>query len=359
MPSRLNALSPLVVGLLVSIAAISAEAQGASAKPESACASCHKSQSQTQPQTPMGRAIQLPGDDPILKDHPKLTVTKGAYTYSVETKGNATTYSVTDGTRTISLPLLWSFGEGSQSWVFQRNGHWFEGLVSYYPALTGLDTTIGDGGLTPHNLDEAFGRQLLPTEIQDCFGCHSSGVKRQAEFDPTGVQPGVTCGHCHQGSNAHALDAAQGALDTAPPSLGKLSTEGLSNFCGQCHRTWEGVIRNHLRGPIDVRFQPYRLANSKCFDGTDPRISCLACHDPHQDVVREDSSYDGKCLACHASAEGIHNTSSGTKLPGKACPVAKANCASCHMPKIDLPGGHVSFTDHQIRIVKTGEPFPN
>jgi formate-dependent nitrite reductase cytochrome c552 subunit len=39
--------------------------------------------------------------------------------------------------------------------------------------------------------------------------------------------------------------------------------------------------------------------------------------------------------------------------------VAKANCASCHMPKVNLPGGHMSFTDHEIRIVKPGEPYPN
>jgi hypothetical protein len=28
------------------------------------------------------------------------------------------------------------------------------------------------------------------------------------------------------------------------------------------------------------------------------------------------------------------------------------------MPKIELPGGHAQFTDHFIRIVKPGEPYP-
>ena len=45
--------------------------------------------------------------------------------------------------------------------------------------------------------------------------------------------------------------------------------------------------------------------------------------------------------------------------PGaKACPVAKTNCVSCHMPKLDLPGAHYKFTDHRIRIVKPNEPYP-
>jgi hypothetical protein len=29
------------------------------------------------------------------------------------------------------------------------------------------------------------------------------------------------------------------------------------------------------------------------------------------------------------------------------------------MPKVKLPNGLMTFTDHQIRVVKPGEPFPN
>lgn len=28
------------------------------------------------------------------------------------------------------------------------------------------------------------------------------------------------------------------------------------------------------------------------------------------------------------------------------------------MPKVELPGGHAQFTDHNIRVVKAGEPYP-
>jgi hypothetical protein len=31
---------------------------------------------------------------------------------------------------------------------------------------------------------------------------------------------------------------------------------------------------------------------------------------------------------------------------------------TCHMPKYELEGAHNRFTDHQIRIVRTGEPYP-
>lgn len=312
----------------------------------------------------MGRALLLPGVDPPLKANPKLTFHKGDYSYTVETQDDNSVYSVTDGKRTISSPIRWNFGNGAQTWVFERDGQWYEGLVSYYPDIKGLDITIGDGALTPHTLEEAFGRQLLHSETKDCFGCHSTNSAQNGKLSLETMRPGVTCEHCHVGTNIHLLDALQGQFDSAPPKLGKMTSEDISSFCGQCHRSWEAVVRGHSHGVINVRFQPYRLANSKCFDGADPRISCLACHDPHQDVVRQDSSYDGKCLACHgsSSAQSISSSASASGLPQanpKTCPVSKSDCVSCHMPKVTLPGGHMTFTDHQIRVVKAGDPYPN
>jgi hypothetical protein len=349
------------------MAAVPAPAQIRSSGLGSACAGCHAAQTATQAQTPMGRALQLPGDNPTLKANPKLTVRKGAYTYMVETQGDKSTYSVTDGTRTISFPIRWTFGKGMQTWMFERDGRYYESLVSYFPTVTGLDTTIGDEQLTPHSLDEAMGRELRHGDTRDCFGCHSTNSVTDGQLSLNSLQAGVTCEHCHAGSSAHLVDALQGIYDSPPRDLKKLSSEEVSGFCGQCHRTWETVVRNHWRGEINVRFQPYRLANSKCFDGADPRTSCIACHDPHQNLVREDSFYDAKCLACHGPKAAL--ASSGEALSGaqlipppadaKSCPVAKANCVSCHMPKVKLPNGLITFTDHQIRIVRPGDPYPN
>src|SRR5579863_1039821 len=347
----------LLAGFWISIATAPAQPQESQGKGSSACASCHRAQAESQPKTPMAHALELPGSNPILSGHSKLTVKKGDYLYTVETKGDASTYTVTDGKQTVTLPIQWSFGKHSQTWVFQRDGDWYEGLVSYYATLDGLDTTIGDGALTPRTVDEAVGRKLLKNEIRDCFGCHSSDSVHQGNLTLETLKPGVTCEHCHIGANGHLLDVLQGDYGSTPPRLSKLSTESISSFCGQCHRTWETVVRNRWRGPIDVRFQPYRLANSKCFDGTDPRISCLACHDPHQDVVRQDTGYDSKCLACHAAAP--KQVASQSSRDAKVCPVAKSKCVTCHMPKIPLPGGHAKFTDHQIRVVKEGESFPD
>jgi hypothetical protein len=351
-------LKALPILLLILIVQAGSHAQVSHGNIASSCTNCHAAQSADQPQTPMGRALQFSETDPLFNTHPVLTFRKGPYTYTVETKENNKIYSVTDGTRTISLPIPWSFGQGAQTWVLEVNGELYESMVSYYPSIDGLEITTGDEGLKPASLDEAVGRKLLKTEPKDCFGCHSTNAVANGKLYLETMEPGVNCEHCHTGAVAHMIAGVQGkAYETAPPDLGKFTSEDMSNFCGRCHRTWATVVRSGSQGPVDVRFQPYRLANSKCFDGIDPRISCLACHDPHKDLVKSTSYYDGKCLACHA----LKNSAPPKNAPSdaKACPVATANCVSCHMPEVKLPNGLVTFHDHEIRIVKPGSVYPN
>jgi hypothetical protein len=343
--------------LCVAVAHLPVVSQAPPPASATACASCHRAQSETQPHTPMGRATMLLDANPTLKTHPRMTVKRGIYTYTVETHGEKATYTVTDGTRTVSYPIHWSFGAGVQAWLLEHDGKISESLVSYYPETDSLNLTIGDEGLTPKNLEEAAARDLTEKVQKDCFGCHSTNSVVNGKLTPQSAEPGVACEHCHQGASSHMVAAFQGNYDSAPPNLSHLSSEDISSFCGQCHRSWETVIRNGWKGPANVRFAPYRLSSSRCFDGADSRISCLACHDPHQNVVRQDSTYDSKCLACHNPSA---RTASGTaRLGAKACPVAQSECVSCHMPKSKLPDENVTFTDHWIRVVRPGEPYPN
>lgn len=306
----------------------------------------------------MGRATALPGANPVLEQNPRLTVRKGPYTYTVETRGAESTYTVSDATGTITVPIHWNFGAGAQTWMLEHNGKRYESAVSYYPSIHGLDFTTGDEDLKPQNLEQAIGREIFMPEMKVCFGCHATNAVTNGKLTLDSFQTGVRCEHCHTGSTEHLVDSINGDFQSTPPDLRKLAAEDVSNFCGRCHRTWETVVRNHWRGELTVRFQPYRLANSKCFDGADSRISCIACHDPHVDIVRQDSSYDNKCLACHSA----HPAEPASHLPGdhaRTCPTAKSDCVSCHMPKLKLPNGLMTFTDHEIRVVKAGQPFPN
>jgi hypothetical protein len=139
---------------------------------------------------------------------------------------------------------------------------------------------------------------------------------------------------------------------------GSLDRVDQVDFCGACHRTWQDVVSGHLigLGVFNVRFAPYRLENSQCWAKGDARIACVPCHDPHKPLVHEAAAYDAKCLACHQATGRQKRTAN---LIGKACRVAERNCVSCHMPKVEPPGLHSAFTDHWIRVVKPGAPYPD
>jgi hypothetical protein len=319
------------------------------------CATCHEAEARSQPHTAMGIAIQLPGHQDLLSKHSRMSLEANRYSYTVENKDGVNTYTVSDGANVMALPIHYAFGIGDsgQTFVFEYNGRFYESMVSYYRSLDGLAVTVGSERLRPRNLLEAMGRETSNDEILRCFECHSSGGVSDGKLTLPSMKPGLDCEHCHAGANAHQEAIALGKKAPAPKKLGEMSSEDMSEFCGACHRTWTTVVRMRTWGEANVRFQPYRLANSKCFLGNDKRIGCTACHNPHANVVRDDESYDRNCLACHAKSASV----AGGSL--KPCPVAGRNCVSCHMPKVELPGSHSIFTDHQIRIVHAGDRYPN
>jgi len=301
----------------------------------------------------MGIGMELAPDQPLLKAHPKMTYEKNGYTYLIERKSDRSTYTVSDGAGSLTLPIRYAFGIRMQTFVLEREGRFYESLVSYYPSVGGLTITMGSERIQPHSLVEAMGREISNDEATNCFGCHSSGSVSEGQLHLDSLRPGLDCEHCHTGAAAHLEALVQGKPGPVPKKLGKLSAEEMSGYCGNCHRSWETVVRNRWWGEINVRFQPYRLANSKCFLGDDRRIACTSCHNPHQDLVRDEANYDRNCLACHNAASVQPRTAE------KACPVAKDKCVSCHMPKVELPGSHSIFRDHDIRIVHAGDPYPN
>jgi hypothetical protein len=318
-----------------------------------ACINCHAGVTSSYSHAAMYHALEIPSANPTLESHPNLSVQQGNYLYTVQTKDGHSTYSVSDGTNSITVPIRWIFGQHSQTWVLEKNGAMYESLVSYFQQEQELATTPGDGHVIPRDLTEAFGRKLSKWEAIQCFSCHATDSAKGENLNLESLRPGVGCERCHAGANQHMADAVRNNFSSLPKSLKAMNAEDTANFCGQCHRTWDATVRNRFHGPVDVRFQPYRLSNSRCFVGSDKRISCLACHNPHEQANHNLISYDAKCLACH----GKTAASGGSSV--KSCPVSTTNCVSCHMPRIPLPGGHAVFTDHLIRIVRPGEPYPD
>jgi hypothetical protein len=119
------------------------------------------------------------------------------------------------------------------------------------------------------------------------------------------------------------------------------------DFCGACHGTFWDVTLAGEEPARKLRSQPYRLESSRCWGQGDDRITCTACHDAHQPLVRDPLAYDARCSSCHADGRSAPTP----ERPGRACRIARSGCVTCHMPKYDVPEMHYSFTDHLIRIV--------
>lgn len=325
------------------------------------CGSCHGSKVESQQNTPMAHAATKPAHSEVLKNHQHLSFRSPGYSYEIVSADNGSIYSVGDGASAISQPLSWAFGVGvvGQTYIFEKSGAFYESRVSYYPAVEGLDLTLGHHLPLPNQLENAPGRAISTTEARLCFGCHTTASTTNNQFDLNHVVPGVGCEACHGPGARHVAamrggHIAQGMKLTLNPA--RLNPVDAVDFCGACHRTSWDVRLGGMSGIATVRFQPYRLEKSRCWGKGDARLTCIACHDPHLPLAREETSYDQRCLSCHLGKPGV-KASQGHQ--GVACPVGTSKCVSCHMPKYELPSFHGKFTDHWIRVAKPGDPFPD
>ncbi|MGH9455256.1 MAG: multiheme c-type cytochrome [Terriglobia bacterium] len=321
-----------------------------------ACAKCHVSEATTQPSTPMAQALSHIADCQILISHPTLSVKLGRFTYHITTNDGHATYTVTDGSRSLTFPLLYALGQGNagQTYLYESGGLYYESQVSYFNAICGLDLTLGHSPAAPTNLEDAAGVRLSNGDAMRCFACHSTAAVTSGGLQLTHMTPGITCEGCHGPGGGHVAAVRSGNMgDLHIFNPGKLAPDDLVDFCASCHRGALDVADLNVSGVRTVRFQPYRLILSHCFENSGGRLSCLSCHDPHLTVQTGAAYYDAKCLACHGDQ---HSSGLKQAVKLKVCPVSQKNCVTCHMPKYELPGGHFKFTDHDIRIARAGYP---
>jgi hypothetical protein len=329
------------------------------------CARCHRSKAATQKETPMARAAMSTSLSDILHAHPLMVFGAGKYQYRIETGTSQSRYSVSAGSERLSFPLLWAFGTGrvGQSFLFKKeNADFFEARVTYFERLGTLDFTPSRALLSPSGVEEAMDRPVGQAEVLRCFGCHATASSIGGYFDQAHLVPGVTCEACHGPGASHvkAMNAdSTGASQEAKPAIfnsGHLNPADAVDFCGACHGTWWDVKLAGVKGVSSARSAPYRLVTSKCWGKGDARLTCTACHDPHEQLQTDAAAYDRACLKCHAGSLGSSKTVNRDR---SACPVATSRCTSCHMVKVYVPEMHDNFTDHRIRIAKAGEAFPD
>jgi hypothetical protein len=332
-----------------------------------ACAKCHPQIAASQRSVPMALTVARAADAEVLHSHPHLKFERGRYKYEIVTSAAESTYTVTDGSSSLSALLSWAFGAGpvGQSYLYLRDGHWYEARASFFGTLNNLQFTPGRALSAPRDLEEATSRPVSNADVVRCFRCHATGVTSEYSVDTARLQLGISCEACHgPGGNHVATMEAEVFVMGVPRGESdqrfifnprRLDPTSSVEFCGACHSTWWDVRLSGANGHATLLSPAYRLVNSKCWRKGDSRLACTACHDPHAPRERQPEAYDAKCLACHLR-EKASLPSAGH--PGRACPVSTSKCTACHMPKVDVPDLHYAITDHEIRIARAGENFP-
>jgi hypothetical protein len=292
----------------------------------------------------------------------------GSYTYRFIPNSTVSGHSleVTSNGLSILSPIVWTMGAGDhgQTYLLEVNGGLYESQASSFSIIHRVGLTPGHKTADEGSLQNALGVPLKGSEAVRCFACHSTASSASSKLNTAAAVPGVRCEACHGPGRAHVKAVMAGQFNQARQAIlnpASLSPTGSIDFCGSCHRTMMDVVMREFEpGALTVRFQPYRLEESRCWETTkDARLACTECHDPHAPLVRDAPFYDQKCLACHSrDAKRGASAVAWTAIP-KICPKATANCISCHMPKTDVPDMHSAFVDHYIRIVRPGRPVPN
>jgi hypothetical protein len=329
------------------------------------CIRCHADESSGTTSTGMQRAAAGAKDEPLLRRLVADRAMNSSYApllYDLRNSNGVVEYSVASGGEKKTQPLDWVMGAGDlgQTFVYQMDDHWYQSRMSLYAHAPTLDVTTGLKIEPGEDLAEALGKALTPSEVRRCFSCHTVHATTSRGFEPLHAEAGVGCEGCHgpgaeHGKKMVVAAVRNGGADRSIFNPAALSPADSIDFCGACHRTFDDVTTaaNAASDSSVVRFQPYRLEESRCWRTTqDARLTCVACHDPHEPLNRNDLTYDKHCLGCHTGDPGASH-------PAKVCPTgAKSRCVSCHMPKVQVASMHGEFTDHFIRVVKAGEALP-
>ena len=331
------------------------------------CTACHRDEAALKA-TGMQRAAFRQADPSFQPASRMASFRSGPLVYALTTAQGAVQLSATNGARRSAQHMDWIVGAGglARTFLYKNDGRWFQSEVSYYSGPQALDITTGFGPSRSEDPIAAIGNLLTPAEARSCFGCHTVHATTTAGLEPLHAEPGIGCEACHGPGLEHVKSMQQKNASVAPGpgshagriyQPAKLSPADSIDFCGACHRSFADASLSV--GPqadrAVVRFQPYRLEESKCWRATqDERLTCVACHDPHQPLNRESASYDKNCLQCHSGVTKDHIPDHQAKV----CPKATQECVTCHMQKVELASMHGTFSDHFIRIVKKGEPLP-
>lgn len=348
------------------------------------CALCHPDIYEKYSRTDMGRSMvtatpsSLAGVptsasffDQRLNRHFELFVWDGGL-YESEYELTAEGKQVFRDTR--KLDWIIGAGQNAMGALVRQGDYLFEAPLSFY-------SNVHQWALSPGYQygDFGFTRPILPA----CIACHSGRpqpiVNGHGKFrNPAFRELAVGCENCHGPGEAHIAAASTDTI----VNPAKLSGWLADNICLRCHQTGDArVLREGkdygdfrpgapLSETLSVYMVPFgsqspprddllehvlSMRLSKCYRGSEGKLNCITCHDPHvQPTSAEAPAYfRERCLTCH------NGQSCKLPLAQRQAQNPPDNCVGCHMPKRDVQViSHAVLTNHRI-VAMPNEPFPD
>ena len=317
-----------------------------------ACAECHAEIFAKQAETPHARTLRPASVDAPEFEHAeraRQTHPDNGLEYRLEQRaGQWHQVRFKDGKELGAIPVGFLVGSGTHGTSPMSRGAngWLYLALTYYAhggwdisPMHGLDTA----SLEDRELD---GWPVRDSEMQKCWGCHATRLEfAGSEVAPERSELGVRCESCHGPGRAHVEAARRKLPDLAIQNPGKWKAESFMALCQQCHNetaTLEGTLMGISEDPADpntVKYHVHGLEQSRCYQQSAGRMTCITCHDPHGKSETLPAFYEARCTGCHQ--------------PGRpdqvACKAGKrSNCLTCHMPKVEVEK-YTHFADHWIR----------
>jgi predicted CXXCH cytochrome family protein len=189
----------------------------------------------------------------------------------------------------------------------------------------------------PTTYETGLGRVLSPAFEKKCLTCHG-----QPSTIGTHSEAGVVCESCHGPGQAHLVALGRKTADKGILNPAKLPIADQVRPCSECHAGFS-MVQDPLPDDLLISDQVTALSNSECSRQTGGRITCVNCHNPHQDAPRQvlETRTEKTCVGCHAADVKQHPA---------LCPVNRVTgCVGCHMPDAkDRPPFVIA--DHWIRV---------
>ncbi|MFN0051248.1 MAG: tetratricopeptide repeat protein [Planctomycetales bacterium] len=345
------------------------------------CAECHRELFESFQRHPMGQSAAAVHDASPVEDYTRATsfFRPESREYRVERTADGVWHHelMTDDEgeliydQQVAIDVAIGSGVRGRSYLFARAGAMYVSPVAWYSTTSRWDLAPAYRPLT----HPRFGRRAL----DGCLECHVGRLNFERDVpDRYGTPPiaewAIGCERCHGPGKEHVQwRRAQEEPDFADPIVNPVRLEAgpREDVCYQCHLQGARILRSG-RTAHDFRpgqrleeiwtvfvqgsqveqgettravGQVEQMRDSACFHGSDGRLQCVSCHDPHATPRPEERTrfYTSRCLNCHAEK--------GCSLPAdeRDAPPALGACGACHMPRLEANNvPHTAQTDHRI-----------